>query len=107
MKMNELINTLPSLLAGIILGVIFFGGLWLTIQKGLRSKNSALIFVGSFIIRMAIILSGFYFVVQYGWKNMIVCLLGFLIARVAVTRMTKKMNQPTTVKLIKEAQHET
>lgn len=106
MKMNELINMLPSLLAGIILGLIFFGGLWLTIQKGLRSKNSALIFAGSFIIRIAIILSGFYFVVQYGWKNLLVCLLGFLIARIAVTRMTKRNHQPT-IKFIKEAQHET
>ena len=39
MKINEIINMLPSLVAGVILGIIFFGGLWLTILKGLRSKD--------------------------------------------------------------------
>lgn len=104
--MNEIINMLPSLLIGALLGIIFFGGLWLTVKKGLNSKNSALIFTGSFVIRMAITLIGFYLVVQYGWENMLVSLAGFLIARIVIVRLTRKTNHPA-VKIIKEAQHET
>lgn len=106
MKMNEIVNMLPSLLVGVFLGTIFFGGLWLTVRKGLNSKKSALIFTGSFIIRITITLIGFYFVVQYGWEKMLVCLAGFLIARVVIVYLTRKTKQPA-VEIFKEAQHET
>ena len=104
--MNEIINLLPALFAGAVLGIIFFGGLWLTVQKGLPSKKSALIFILSFIIRMAITLLGFYYVGGNNWQKMLICLAGFLIARTVVTRFTKKMNYSKTA-LIKEVQHET
>ncbi|HUZ60385.1 MAG TPA: ATP synthase subunit I [Hanamia sp.] len=104
--MNETVFLLPSLLAGIILGVIFFGGLWVTIQKGLRSKRTALIFAGSFIVRIAIILLGFYYVGQSSWQNMLVCLAGFLIARIMVTRFTQKKYHSEN-SLRKEVRHET
>ena len=104
--MNEIINLLPALFAGIALGVIFFGGLWFTIQKGLRSKKSALIFTGSFIIRLVIIVSGFYFVGGNNWQKMLVCLAGFLIARIVITRYTQK-NNPSKTRIIKEVTNET
>ncbi len=105
MKMNEIIGMLPSLIAGGILGIIFFGGLWLTIQRALHSKKAAFLFVSSFIIRMAIILAGFYYVSQHSWQKMLVCLAGFLIARTIITRVTQK-NSHSKVTLIEEASNE-
>ena len=106
MTVNEIINLLPALFAGIGLGIVFFGGLWLTIQKGLQSKKSGLIFTGSFIIRMTVILLGFYYVGANDWKMMAACLAGFLIARVAITRYTKKQEQSKAA-LMKEVANET
>jgi F1F0 ATPase subunit 2 len=48
--------------AGVLLGAIFFGGLWWTVRKGVSSKRPALCFFGSLLLRTSIALAGFYFV---------------------------------------------
>lgn len=106
MTTTEVLYLLPALVAGMILGVIFFGGLWLTVSRGLRSKKAALIFIGSFILRMAIILPGFYFVGGDNWQRMLASLAGFLIARTVITRITQK-NKQSKQELIKEVSNET
>ncbi|SDW03896.1 F1/F0 ATPase, subunit 2 [Aequorivita viscosa] len=104
MEMNEVLSLLPAVFAGIVLGVLFFGGLWLTVRKGLDSKNATLIFMGSLIIRMAIVLLGFYYVGADNWQKMMACLGGFLIARIVITRITKKeiQTKPTIIKKVND-----
>ncbi|RXJ49624.1 ATP synthase subunit I [Gelidibacter gilvus] len=103
--MNDILSLLPAVLAGMLLGVIFFGGLWLTVNKGLGSKRATLIFFGSLILRMAIILTGFYFVGGDSWQKLLACLVGFLIARIVITNITKKLKQANPV-FIKEVSDE-
>lgn len=91
--MSEIVSLLPALLGGIVLGILFFGGLWLTIRKGIRSKRPTLLFMGSLIVRMAIVVLGFYYVGANNWLRMLVCLVGFLIARMVITRITIKDKQ--------------
>ena len=105
MEMNEVISLLPALFAGIILGIIFFGGLLLTVRMGLSSKRPTLIFMGSMIIRMAIVVIGFYYVGGDSWQRILVCLGGFLIARIAITQITKRNKQTKSVS-IKEVSDE-
>ena len=105
MEMNEVINLLPALFAGIVLGALFFGGLWFTVRFGLRSNKSPMIFMGSLIIRMAIVLLGFYYVGASNWQKMLVCLGGFLIARIVISRIMKKDLHAKT-SFIKEASNE-
>lgn len=105
MEMNDILSLVPAVLAGILLGIIFFGGLWFTVNKGLGSKRATLIFFGSLIIRMAIILTGFYFVGGDNWQKMLACLVGFLIARIVITNITKKLKQTNPV-FIKEGNDE-
>ncbi len=105
MKIDVVIGLIPALFAGVILGVIFFGGLWLTVQKGLRSKMTGLVFMGSFIVRMAIIVLGFYYVGADNWQKMMVCLGGFLLARIAITHITQKQDRSKSA-LIKEVSDE-
>ena len=62
MMMNETVTLVLAWVAGLLLGAIFFGGLWWTIRKGLSSKRSALWFLGSLLLRTSIALAGFYFV---------------------------------------------
>lgn len=90
MEINEVLGLLPAVFAGIVLGIIFFGGLWLTVRKGLDSKNATLIFMGSLVVRMAIVLVGFYYIGGDNWQKLLACLGGFLIARIVITRLTKK-----------------
>jgi F1F0 ATPase subunit 2 len=76
-----------SLLEGMVLGGIFFGGLWLTIHHTLSSAALGLWLVGSFILRMAIAVAGFYVVFAGDWHRLIACLLGFVAARFIVARV--------------------
>jgi F1F0 ATPase subunit 2 len=87
--MNEIIILGAALAAGVLLGAIFFGGLWWTVRKGVTAKSPALWFLGSSLLRMSIILAGFYFVARGDCKKLLLCLVGFLIARVVVLRLTR------------------
>ena len=86
--MNETLSLMLALVAGVLLGVMFFGGLWWTVRKGVSSKQPALWFFGSLLLRMGIALAGFYFVSGGHWYRLLACLLGFVIARFIVTRFT-------------------
>jgi len=98
--MTENLALALAWLAGMVLGAIFFGGLWWTIRKGVSSQQPALWFFGSLLLRMSIALVGFYFVGRAHWERLMMCLLGFVMARLIVTRLTrtrKPSNQPTGV----------
>ena len=79
--MNEILNLVLNLVTGILLGAIFFGGLWWTVQKVVSSKRSALWVFCSLLLRMSIALAGFYFVAQGHWERLLMCFLGFVVAR--------------------------
>jgi F1F0 ATPase subunit 2 len=79
-----------ALAAGLFLGALFFGGLWWTLKRGITAKNPALWFAVSLLLRLSVCLAGFYAVSASGWRSLLVSLLGFIIARVAVTRFTAR-----------------
>ena len=94
MMMNEMLNLVQALATGVLLGAIYFGGLWWTIQKGVSSKQPALWFFGSLLLRTGIALAGFYFISCGHWEKLLVCLLGFVLARLTVTRLTRATEKP-------------
>ena len=79
--MNELLFLALAFAAGLLLGVIFFGGLWWTVNRAVSSGQPALWFFGSLLLRMSIVLAGFYFVSGGNWERLLLCLLAFIIAR--------------------------
>ena len=83
--MNETLSLVPALVTGVLLGAIFFGGLWWTVRKGVSSKNPALWFFGSLLLRTSTALAGFYVVSGGHWERLLLCLLGFVMARFVVT----------------------
>lgn len=87
--MNEAVVLILSTVAGAALGAFFFGGLWWTVRKGLASRRTALWFIGSLLLRTSVALAGFYFVSDGQWQRLMFCLLGFVIARPVVTRLTR------------------
>ncbi|MEJ2652622.1 MAG: ATP synthase subunit I [Gammaproteobacteria bacterium] len=85
--MNEWVTLALALAAGLVLGAIFFGGLWWTVRKGVSSKRPALLFLGSMLLRTGVVVAGFYVVSDGHWQRLLACLLGFIIARFIVTRL--------------------
>ena len=91
--MNESLRILLTLAAGVGLGTLFFYGLWLTVQRTMTARNPAGWVLGSFVLRVSIVVAGFYFVGQGNWQYLLVCLLGFVAARVLVTSLTRSVAQ--------------
>lgn len=86
--MNESAGLLAALAAGVLLGAFFFGGLLWTVRKCLSSRQPALWVLGSLLLRTVVVLAGFYYVSGGHWERMLLCLAGFFVARLLVTRLT-------------------
>lgn len=91
--MTETLALLLAAPAGAALGALFFGGLWWTVRRGLASPHPALWFVASLTLRMGIALSGFYLVSGGQGLRLLLCLLGFIAARLVVERLTRRDGQ--------------
>jgi F1F0 ATPase subunit 2 len=89
MAMNDPLSLACALAAGVLLGAMFYGGLWWTVSRRISSKRVALWLLGSLLARMGVALAGFYVVSAGHWQRLLVCLLGFVLARVAVSWLTR------------------
>jgi len=85
--MNEILSMVLALMGGGVLGALFFYGLWVTVKRSVATKIPALWFLGSTVLRTVIILAGFYFVSKGNLQRLLVCLLGFVLARYIVKRL--------------------
>ena len=91
--MNESLILVLAWAAGGLLGAIFFGGLWWTVRKGVSSKRPAVLFSGSLVLRASVVLVGFYLVANGHWERLLPCLVGFVVAQVVVTRLTRQSGE--------------
>jgi F1F0 ATPase subunit 2 len=96
MGMNETPALALAGMAGLLLGGVFFGGLWWTVQKSVSSRRPALLFVGSMLLRTSLVVAGFYFVGRGHLDLLLMCLFGFTVARPVVSRLTRPVAERTT-----------
>jgi len=85
--MSEATRLILCALAGAGLAVLFFGGLWWTVRRSMTSKWPGLWVFISLIVRMAMILTGFYLVAGGHWQRLVACLIGLVAARTLLTRL--------------------
>jgi F1F0 ATPase subunit 2 len=92
--MNESLFLLLSLAGGGLIGIVFFGGLWLTARRVLHSRRPALLSLASFLGRSFLALGGFYLIAQAGdWRAVVAAALGFLAARFAATALIRRAHE--------------
>ncbi|HHX91772.1 MAG TPA: ATP synthase subunit I [Paracoccus sp.] len=75
--------------AGTVLGLFYYGGLWLTVRQLERTRRPALLFGASLILRLSLTVLGFYTVMGGGWQRALACLAGFVIARRLLTALAE------------------
>ncbi len=80
--------------SGLLLGAVFFGGLWWTVRTSIAAKRPALLFFGSLLLRTGVVLTGFYLIGGDDSLRFMTCLLGFVSARIIVSRYTRPPLQP-------------
>ena len=91
--MNNYLILALALIAGLLLGTLFFGGLWWTVHKGVFSNRPSFWFIGSRLLRMSFVLVGFYFVGRGDWQRLVTCLIGFILARLIIMRLTRRAHR--------------
>jgi F1F0 ATPase subunit 2 len=87
--MIEAPSLVLALFAGLVLGAMFFGGLWWTVRRIAEPSASAFGFLGSLLLRMAVVLGGVYWVGDGDWRRLCACLVGFLAARILASRLVR------------------
>jgi F1F0 ATPase subunit 2 len=75
-----------SFAVGVMLGVLFYGGLWITIRRLMVTRHPIAVTLGSLLLRMAVVLAGLLLVARGRWQNVLVALVGFAIGRIVVSR---------------------
>lgn len=88
--MSEYALLLLAFFGGILLGLIFFGGLRWTVRKGMSSAHPWLWFFASLVFRVALVMAGFYLIAGGDWRRAAVCVIGFIAVRVVLVRKTLK-----------------
>lgn len=72
--------------AGLVLGAFYFTALWRTVRSLPASNNQVRLMLGSFFIRMSVVMAGFYLVMGEGhWERLASALLGFVVMRKILT----------------------
>ncbi|MFP4055679.1 MAG: ATP synthase subunit I [Candidatus Brocadiia bacterium] len=84
--MSDAVGLLAAAVAGLGLGFVYFGGLWLTLRMLPGSRRPALLALGSFAARMALLLAGIYVVMGERWERAVVCVGGAMVARILLVR---------------------
>lgn len=94
--MNEALILVLAGGAGGVLGAFFFGSLWWTARMIASSRRPVLLFVGSATLRLGIALAGFYWLASGHWERLLSSVLGFFIARLVVTWLTRPSAEAPT-----------
>ncbi len=92
--MNDTVLWILALTGGMVVGVFFFGGLWLTVKKAVAAKNTSLLFAASSVFRICVTLAGLYFISHGNLQRLLIAMIGFIAARFLVSRLTRSRRQP-------------
>ena len=66
---------------GILLGIFFYGGLWLTVSRLATTTHPLALTLGSLMLRMGVVLGGFLVLIGGHWQNAAAALAGFTAGR--------------------------
>jgi len=96
--MNMTVDWLPmmgALAGGAALGALFFGGLYWTTEHVIHCKRPAAVLMTSLLMRGAIVVVGFYWLMEGAPIRALAALVGFIIARSALVRALRSKTTKT------------
>lgn len=76
-----------GILSGALLGIFYFGGLWLTVIKLPGRKNSGRLLLYSFIVRVIPVLAGFVLTARHNPVTFFIAIATFFFVRIIMVRV--------------------
>jgi len=83
---SGIVEIMAAALAGIALGCFYFMGLWWTLKRLPSARRPVLLNTMSFLLRLVVVLTGFYLILGAGWQMLAVSMLGFIAVRILLVR---------------------
>lgn len=83
--------------AGFGLGLFFYGGLWLTVKQLTRTAVPGALFFFSFLGRTLVSVVGIYLLSGQQVANVLISVLGFMLARLLAVRLWGGLNRSNLV----------
>jgi len=84
------VSQAPALLlafvAGLGLGLFYFGGLWLTVRRLPAARQPALLALGSMLARTVVVVAVLWLLLGLGVERLLAGVAGFLVMRTALVR---------------------
>jgi len=87
---------LIAFIVGVLAGILFFGGLYLTVKKLTTMKYPAFFMMLSLIIRLVILAGGIYLIMDGGIRNVLSAMAGIILVRfVMIAKLGKALPDET------------
>lgn len=80
---------IKSFLIGLVIGLLYFGGLYFSTQKLDDVKSPGFLMIGSFILRMVILIFGLYYLAQTNYQSVLLGFVGIMLVRVVLVTKVK------------------
>jgi F1F0 ATPase subunit 2 len=89
--LNEALSLILAFSVGMALGAFFSLNLWASVRRMTDEHSHWYIMYGNFMLRMGVVVIGFYLVMAGHWERMLAALLGFVLIReILVRRLGRK-----------------
>lgn len=75
-----------AFLAGSLIGLLYFGGLWWTVRRIPSARRPALLTLSSYLVRVTACTGAILLVSQGRWERVLILLAGFLTVRFLMVR---------------------
>lgn len=72
-------------IVGAVASLIYFGGLWWTVRRLPTASNPSMVYLGSFLFRLAALMVGGYFLMQFGLPMFATAFVTFVVVRMMLT----------------------
>jgi F1F0 ATPase subunit 2 len=80
---SDLAGVLGAALAGALLGLAYFAGLWWTVRRAGRARHPAALVAASFVVRAALAVTALLYIMAGDVVRLLVALGAFLVVRTA------------------------
>jgi len=83
---NEPLHLVTAFTIGLAFAALYLATLWVVVRRLPGAKHPGLLLLSSAVLRIVLLLAGWYWIADGSWEILLACLLGFLILRFAATR---------------------